>query len=70
MDYFINKLHIYSFPGEIQGTIHKRVLDRYQPGLCPGSGLILKQVCDGITLSVSSFSFVYLTPHRALTWLG
>eukprot|EP00112_Aurelia_sp_Birch-Aquarium-sp1_P005332 Seg1603.6_Seg1603.8 transcript_id=Seg1603.6_Seg1603.8/GoldUCD/mRNA.D3Y31 product="putative protein C17orf53-like" protein_id=Seg1603.6_Seg1603.8/GoldUCD/D3Y31 len=53
--------------GEIQGTIHKRVLDHYQAGLCPGSGLILKQV--SIFSPSARKHYVNITPSNIMLLL-
>eukprot|EP00794_Sanderia_malayensis_P003325 gene3325-3812_t len=53
--------------GEIHGTVHKRVLEEYQFELCPGSGLILKQV--SIFSPNAKKHYVNITPSNIVVLL-
>ena len=37
-------MNLFCLPGEIHGTLHRKVLEDYQTDLAPGAGLILKHV--------------------------
>ncbi|XP_065053964.1 uncharacterized protein LOC135682827 [Rhopilema esculentum] len=54
--------------GEIHGTIHKAVLEGCQTGLCPGAGLILRQV--SIFSPTSRKHYVNITPSNIVILLS
>lgn len=47
----------FCLPGEIHGTLHRKVLEDYQTDLAPGAGLILKHVSFIKLTTKTSYKF-------------